>query len=157
MEEEKQSRFPWPFAVGAVVVLLLAGVVYLISRSAGPSGSAAEQRLAFGPAEQAYAIHVHFIKPEMARAANFLNQEFTSVTGEISNDGVQTIRALEVTIEFHDPFNQLILRETRRLVGAGAPPLLGGQRRAFQVTFDNIPVEWDQKYPSIKVTGLIIE
>lgn len=139
------------------MVVLLAGVVYLVSRSTGPSGPAALQRLPFGSAEKAYAGHLHFINPDMSRAANFLNQEFTYVNGEISNDGVQTIRGLEITLEFHDPFNQVVLRETNRVIGSASTPLLGGQRRPFQVTLEHVPAEWDQRYPSIKVTGLVIE
>ncbi len=38
----------------------------------------------------------------MARAKNLLNQEFTYLGGTISNDGAQNIKAMEVTIEFHD-------------------------------------------------------
>jgi len=79
------------------------------------------------------------------------------VAGTISNDGARTLAGLAITLEFHDPFNQVILRETQRVIGPAAQPLRGGGRRAFQITFEHIPSEWNQQYPSIRVTGLIFE
>ena len=108
-------------------------------------------------AEQTYAERIHFLNVQMARATNFLNQEFTYVAGTISNDGTRTLRALEVTLEFHDPMNQVVLRETQRLIGRSEQPLDGGQRRNFQITLDHVPATWDQQYPSIRASGLILE
>ncbi len=77
-----------------------------------------------------------------------LNQEFTYVAGTISNDGDRTLRGLEVSVEFRDPFDQVILREKpERLIGSGDAPLSGGQRRDFQVTLEHVPVEWNRQYP----------
>jgi hypothetical protein len=157
IEQREKSQFPLILAVGALVVLLLAGGVVMLSRWSKPTGRAAQQALPFGAEEQAYAVHIHFLNPEMSRSANYLNQEFTYVSGEISNDGARTIRALDVTLEFHDPFHQVVLRETERLIPPKGAPLLGGQGRSFQLTFEHIPVEWDQRFPSIRVTGLVVE
>ena len=157
MEEQEQSRFPYTLAAGVIVVLLLVGGVYLVTRFSHPAGPAAEQRLPFGADEQAYAGHVHFLNLRLSQATNYLNQEFTYVNGEIANDGAQTIRALEITLEFHDPFGQVILRENQRLIAPDAKPLYGGLHRQFQVTLEHIPVEWNHQFPNIRVTGLILE
>jgi hypothetical protein len=157
IEQREKSQFPLILAVEVLVVLLLAGSVVKLSRWSKHAGSAAQKVLPFGAEEQAYAVHIHFLNPEMSRAANYLNQEFTYVSGEVSNDGARTIRALDVTLEFHDPFRQVVLRETERLIPPKGAPLLGGQRRSFQLTFEHIPVEWDQRFPSIRVTGLVVE
>jgi hypothetical protein len=141
-QREQRSQFPIAFAAGAVVVLLLLGGVILLSRGSHP--------------EQAYAEHIHFKDIQMAKANNFLNQEFTYIAGTLWNDGAHTIRALEVTLEFHDPFNQVILRETESVVGPKDAALPGGQRRDFQITLEHVPVEWNQQYPSIRVTGLTL-
>jgi hypothetical protein len=155
-DKEQRSQFPVAFAAGAVVVLLVLGGVVLLSRGSHPAGPGAAVKLPFGPAEQAYAEHVHFRNIQMAKANNFLNQEFTYVAGTVSNDGARTLRALEVTVEFRDPFNQVILRETEQLVSPKGQPLGGGQRRDFQITLEHVPVEWNQQYPSIRVTGLML-
>ena len=155
-EREEKSAFPVAFGIGIVVVILLvAGFVLAtrLSRSKAP----AAQPLPFGPAEQAAAERIHFLDPQMAQASNYLNQTITYVAGTISNDGVATVREVEVAIEFHDPFNQVFLRETRRLLGPNAKPIGGGARRDFEVTLDYVPAEWNQQYPSIRITGLQLE
>ncbi len=116
-QREQRSQFPIAFAAGAVIVLLLLGGVILLSRGSHPNGAGAAAKLPFGPTEQAYAEHIHFKDIQMAKANNFLNQEFTYIAGTLWNDGARTIRALDVTLEFHDPFNQVILRENESLIG----------------------------------------
>jgi hypothetical protein len=157
VEEQEQSRFPYSLAAGVFVVLLLVGGVFVITRFSRPAHPASEQRLPFGAEEQAYAGHIHLLNLKLSQATNFLNQEFTYVNGEIANDGARAIRALEITLEFHDPFGQLILRENQRVVAPNATPLLGGQHREFQVTLEHIPVEWNHQFPNIRVTGLVLE
>ena len=155
-QREQRSQFPIAFGAGAVVVLLLLGGVILLSRGSHHNGAGAAAKLPFGPTEQAYAEHIHFKDIQMAKANNFLNQEFTYIAGTLWNDGARTIRAIDVTLEFHDPFNQVILRETEPLVGPKDAALPGGQRRDFQITLEHVPVEWNQQYPSIRVTGLTL-
>jgi hypothetical protein len=153
----ERSRFLVALVAGAAIVVLLGAGLMLLTHSLQPRGPAAAGKLPFGAEEQAYAEQIHFQDIEMSRATNFLNQEFTYVTGTISNDGARTLAGLEITLEFHDPFNQVILRESQRAIGPAARPLAGGGRRAFQVTFEHIPSEWNQQYPSIRITGLAFE
>ena len=155
-QREQRSQFPIAFGAGAVVVLLMLGGVILLSRGSHHNGAGAAAKLPFGPTEQAYAEHIHFKDIQMAKANNFLNQEFTYIAGTLWNDGARTIRAIDVTLEFHDPFNQVILRETEPLIGPKDAALPGGQRRDFQITLEHVPVEWNQQYPSIRVTGLTL-
>jgi hypothetical protein len=156
-DREAGSRLPVALAAGAGVVLLLFGGLMLVSRALRTHGPAAAEMLPFGAAEQAYVQRVHFTNMQMARATNFLNQEFTYIAGTISNDGTRTLRRLEVTLEFHDPMKQVVLRETQLLITSPARPLDGGQRRDFQVTLEHIPLTWDQQYPSIRVSGVVLE
>jgi len=137
-QREQRSQFPIAFAAGAVVVLLLLGGLILLSRGSHPNGAGAAAKLPFGSTEQAYAEHVHFKDIQMAKANNFLNQEFTYIAGTLWNDGARTIRALDVTLEFHDPFNQVILRENESLIGPKDAALPGGQRRDFQITLEHV-------------------
>lgn len=155
-EREEKSGFPVAFAIGIAVVLALVGGLILATRMTRSKAPAA-QPLPFGPAEQAAAARIHFLEPQMAQASNYLNQQVTYVAGTISNDGVATIREVEVAFEFHDPFDQVILRETRRLLGPGARPIGGGGRRDFQVTLDYVPTQWNQQYPAMRITGLQLE
>jgi hypothetical protein len=154
-QREEKSAFPVAFGIGIVVVLLLVGGVILATRFTR-SKAPAVQPLPFGATEQAAAARIHFTDLQMARASNYLNQEVTYVAGTISNDGVATIREVEVAFEFHDPFDQVILRESRRLLGPGAKPLAGGQRADFQVSLDYVPAEWNHQYPTIRILGVAL-
>ena len=157
-EREERSRFPAEFVAGAVIVLLLGAGLLLLIRATRPHGPAAAEKLPFGPVEQAYAQRIHFSGLQLLESSNLLNQPFTYVTGTMSNDGGRTVAGLEVTVEFHDPFNQVILRDSQRVIGATAQPLGGGQSRDFQVTLlEKVPSEWNQQYPSIRITGLILQ
>jgi hypothetical protein len=155
---ESPSRMP-AFLVGIVVVALLGallGVAMHYSRA--PGGTAvADTHLPFGPAEQKAAEHIHFHDIALSEATNMLNQNFTYVNGAVSDDGVDTVKEVEVTIEFKNSLSQVGLRETRKLLGPGAAPLMGGDHRDFSVTLEAVPSDWNHEYPSIRVTGLQLE
>jgi hypothetical protein len=154
----ERRRFPIAFLAGAIVVALMFGGFYLLTRILGSRDSAAAVRLPFGPAEQAYAERIHFNDLHMSRSTNMIRQEFTYVTGIMSNDGDRTIRAMEVTVEFRDALNQIILRDSQFVIAPnGDPPLNAGLSREFQITLEHVPAEWNQEYPSIRVTGLLLQ
>ena len=75
----------------------------------------------------------------MSRAANFLNQEVTYVFCTVENGGNRKVQQIEITVEFHDPFNQVILRDKQRLFLPTAPPFLPGQQRDVQIPYEHIP------------------
>jgi hypothetical protein len=153
-----RSRVPLTFAIGLAIVFLVAGGVVLLSRATQPKQIAAAQKLPYGPAEQAYAPQIQFQNLRLAQSSNLLNQQFTYVAGTLINKGPRTIRALEVVVEFHDPFKQVVLRDDNRLIEMTDPPLGAGKQQDFQITVEQgVPSEWNQQYPSIRVTGLVLE
>lgn len=159
MLEQPETRrgFGTALIVGAALMAMaLLGVFWFVQRQASQA-SRGEQPLPFGPAEQPYAERIHFLDLKMSRATNFLSQEFTFLYGVISNDGNRTIRQMEITVEFRDQFDQVVLREVQRVLGAKAEPLNGGFRRDFELTFEHIPDDWNRQYPTIRVTGLVLE
>jgi hypothetical protein len=154
----ERRRFPAAFLAGAIVVALLFGGFYLLTRIFGSHGPATAVKLPFDAAEQAYAERIHLADLHMARSTNMIKQEFTYVTGTMSNDGVQTIAAMEVTVEFRDGLNQVILRDSQFVIAPNSdPPLNAGLSREFQITLEHVPAEWNQEYPSIRVTGLVLQ
>ena len=158
MESDDKKRLLVSFLAGLAIVLLVGGgIVYFLSRTKPSGGSAAEQPLPFGTAEQAYAVHIHFLNPQMSRLANFLNQEVTYISGTIANDGARDVREIEVTLEFHDPFNQVVLRDKQRLFSQYDAPLPAGQQRDFQVGYEHISAQWNNVYPTIRITGLDLD
>jgi hypothetical protein len=154
--QREPRQFPVAFAAGAVVVLILAGVAVLLSRTIRTTTATAES-LPFGAQEAAYAPQIHFQDIQMARSSNMLKQEFTYVAGTLSNDGDRTVGGLEATFEFHDPFNQVILRETRQVIAPKTQSLAKGAQQPFQIVVEHVPPEWNQQPPTINVTGLILQ
>jgi hypothetical protein len=159
LEEEKQEGrgFGLALGAGAVILALILGGVYLLSQRGSTETARALEPLPYGATEQAYAEHIHFVDLRMSRAANYLNQEFTFLYCTMSNAGNKTIRQMEVTVEFRDVLNQVVLRHTQRVLGPDAPQVNGGFRRDLEFTFEHIPSEWNYQNPTLRVTGLLLE
>jgi hypothetical protein len=156
MDDEK-SRAPMVLLVGVAAALVLIGVIYIAGRLTPAPAKVVEQPLPMGSTEEAYVQNIQFLEPKVARAANFLNQEVTFVFGTVLNNGPQGIRQIEVTLEFHDVFNQVVLRDKQRLFGPTAVPLAPNQRRDFQLGYETLPIQWNQAYPTIRITGLQLQ
>lgn len=138
-------------------MLLLLGGVFLLTRHTGVSRSPSKPHLPMTATERAYASQIRFSNLQMSRASNFLNQEVTFLFGAVANDGARAVREVEVTVEFHDIFNQVVLRDPRRVLGPRAAPLAAGQRREFQFGFEHVPADWNRQVPSLRITRLLLE
>jgi hypothetical protein len=156
-DQETRRRSPLVLMIGAAAMLVLIGVLYWASRYAPAPLSPPEIPLAMGPAENEYISHIEFLAPQMARATNFLNQEVTFAFGAVKNNGPRPIRQIEVTLEFHDVFKQVVLRDKERLFSPDAIPLDSYHMRDFQITYEKLPAQWDQAYPTVRVTGLALQ
>lgn len=157
-QRDEGPRVPAAFIAGLIVVFIVTACAVAISRYMhSREAAAAAVKLPFGPAEEAYASNLHFDNIQMARATNLLNQEFTYVAGTMTNAGTQRVLALEVTMEFRDPFNQVVLRDAEQLITRKDQPFDPGQHRDFQVTLEHIPVEWNRQNPTFRVTGLLLQ
>ena len=157
MAETKKREMPVAFLIGLVIVALLVGGAVVWSRHSAATESAAPPPLPMGAAEQAYAAQITFTRPPttpMSRATNFLNQEVTYIFGTVENDGPRTINQIQVTLEFHDIFGQVVLRDSQRLFPELAGPLGPGQKYDFQLSYEHLPEQWDVQYPTMRITGL---
>ncbi len=151
----KVSPLTISLSLAVVVVILLSFWFLFESRqsrktSAG-QGSAASRMSA---AEQAYVLKLEIGKVEMSRAENFLHQEVTTLSGELYNAGSQPILGLSLTTEFVDDMNQIVLRETRLVLGSPKSALGPGERRPFEISFENVPESWNRQTPAVRVSQL---
>ncbi len=156
MSESQSRGFPLALLAGAGVILLLLGAFFLLSRGSRAPAPAASTALPFGEAERAYAAQIKIADLQMSRAANMLNQEVTYLVGKVQNTGKRKARQIEVTVEYRDLINQLVLREKQSLLARSAP-LVPGEQREFQLNFENVPNSWNRQYPAIRITGLQLE
>jgi hypothetical protein len=154
--QESNRRSPIVLIIGAAALLVLAGVLYWASRYAPAPVQRPEIPLAMGPAESEFVSHIEFLEPQVARATNFLNQEVTFVFGTVKNNGPRAIRQIEVTMEFHDVFGQVVLRDKNRLFSEEAIPLESYHTRDFQITYETLPAQWNQAYPELRIDGLAL-
>ena len=148
---------PTVLIIGAVAMVLLISALYWASRYAPAPVKPPELPLTMGTADQEYVPRIAFQEPQVARATNFLNQEVTFVFGTVKNNGPRPIRQLEVTLEFHDVFQQVVLRDKERLFSRDAIPLEAYHTRDFQITYETLPAQWDQAYPTLRITGLALQ
>jgi hypothetical protein len=155
--QETRRGMPVILLVGALAVIVIGGLVYWAGRYAPAPIKPPEIPLTMGPAENDYVSHIEFLEPQVARATNFLNQEATFVFGTVKNNGPRPIRQIEVTMEFHDVFKQVVLRDKERLFDADAIPLESYHMRDFQITYERMPAQWDQAYPTVHITGLNLQ
>jgi len=162
MAEKEKSQAPVAFVAGLVVMGLILASAYFLTRPAQVQQGvgAAGQHLPLGPAERSYAERIHISDIRMSQAVNMLQQEFTYVNGVLANDGTRVIRDIELTVEFLDQFNQVVLRDTQRPFGTAlraGEPLPAGQRREFQLMVEHVPADWNRNYPAVRVSGLVLE
>jgi hypothetical protein len=106
------------------------------------------------PAEQEYAQNVRVANIVLSRAENFLHQEVTVVNGEIYNAGSEPVSGLLLTTTYSDEMNQIVLKETRAVLGSPEQPLAPGERRTFEISFEHVPNSWNMQQPAVVVAYL---
>jgi hypothetical protein len=157
-EPKPGARFPWLALV--VVVLIAAGGLYFYFSAGNEQhpavSSSAQPHLSFGPPEQAYAPNVRVENLALSKNENFLNQEVTTLSGEVANAGGTGVRDVEITVEFFDELHQIVLRETRALFTSSTGPIAPRERREFEISFEHIPTSWNTEAPTVRVTGLLL-
>jgi hypothetical protein len=140
--------------MGAATILI--ALVFVMWPSSGRrSPSIRVSHLPFGAPEQAYAPNLHIENLALSRAENFLNQEVTTVAGEITNTGNRPVSDVEITLEFADEMGEIVLRESRSVFTPQAPPLAPGATRNFEISFEHIPSSWNIQEPAVRVSGIL--
>lgn len=99
--------------------------------------------------QKAYFRQLEFTDLHMSAAQNFLGDSVTYLDARVKNAGTKTVRRLDLDLTFVDMLSQVILRERAHPVSERAPPLKPGESRAFRVTFEHIPADWNQAAPTM--------
>jgi hypothetical protein len=136
--------------VAIILAVILAAAIWMLHT--GSAGSQA--RAATTVEERAYLQRVAISDVKVSAATNFLGDMVTYVDAKLANTGTKPVRRLDVQLEFSDMLNQVVLRETAHPITPGVPPLKPGESRAFRVTLEKMPAEWNQAAPAITAVGL---
>lgn len=156
-EELKRRIAPATIIVGIVALLAVGGAIWFLVApmftNQGAGGPAAANAT-MSSAELDYAKKLQLGNIALSRAENFLHQEVTTVNGEVYNGGSEAVAGLRVTLEFADDMNQVVLRETRGVLGTPEQPLSPGEHRAFEISFEHVPPTWNMQQPAVRIAFL---
>jgi hypothetical protein len=143
--------------LAAIVVFVIAASLWFLFKPT-PAPQPGTLQLVVTPrmsdSEKDYAQNLRVENIAMSRAENFLHQEVTVLNAEVVNAGPQAIAALELSVEFSDEMNQVVLREARGVFGTPPAALVPGERRSFEISFDHVPPSWNMQLPAVSVTTL---
>lgn len=139
-----------------VMILAVAGGGFWYFLLRGPADS--QQVGALSPEAKAYAVNLGLSDVEMKAAESYMKNTLVEIVGKITNKGDRTLRVVEITCRFFDPYGQLVLRErvpiVKRGSGSGMKP---GETRSFRLPFDNIPASWNQTLPQLVIARIDFE
>lgn len=143
--------------LAAIVMLVIAASLWFLFKPT-PTPQQDTLQLVVTPkmsdSEKDYTKYLRVENVAMSRAENFLHQEVTTLNAEVVNAGSQAIAALELSVEFSDEMNQVVLREARAVLGTPPAALAAGERRAFEISFDHVPASWNMQQPAVRVSSL---
>jgi hypothetical protein len=143
--------------IGAVTLIAISASLWFVLKSPEPQSIPTAQaaiHAQMNPAEQAYLKTIRIENIALSRAENFLHQEVTILNADAVNSGSQTVQALAVTVEFSDDMHQVVLRETRGVLGTPPTVIPPGQTRNFEISFDRVPSRWNMQQPAVQVSYL---
>lgn len=134
-------------------ILAVTAMLWALAGCAGPgAGTAASPEEA-----KAYVKNLGLSEVNMEAKESFGGQQLVEITGKISNKGGKSLRKVELTCVFHDPYNQVVLREVVPIVRADRGGLKQGETKPFRLPFDTIPNSWNQAMPGMVIAGVVFE
>ena len=145
--------------VAIAVVVVIAGMVALIMR--------AKPKPVVGPPP--YAANLKFSDLKLSQAQNFVGATVTYVDGTVSNTGDKTVAHVSVRVTFRDLYNQVaqieevslkVLRTTGPYpdtADLSLAPLAPGESKPFRLIFEHVSEQWNQAYPELQVTGVVVK
>jgi flagellar basal body-associated protein FliL len=134
--------------VGAVMLAVTA-VGVLMWHSHGAAQLSSSPGVLPTEEQKAYLPRLEFSDAHMSAAENFLGATVTYLDAKVTNKGGRTLNRLDVDLTFVDTLNQVVLRERVHPVTPRTAPLPPGESRVFHITFEHMPVDWNQAAPAM--------
>jgi hypothetical protein len=148
---EKRPTTLYILVAAGVLAVIVAGAILLTRRDTSEKATAA----ALTEEEKAYLAQIAVTDVKMSAAENFLGHTVTYLDAVVINKGSRAVKRIELQLDFYDTLYQVVLRESAHPVTARTPPLKPGETRPFQVTFEHMPMDWNQGPP--RITPVAVE
>lgn len=160
--EQAPRRGVWIAVVAALVVVLAAGAL-LLRDHAGPAAHNAAASVNRLLPIDSYATHLALSALAMSQSSSLSGGTSTFIDGRVKNAGDRTITGITVQVPFGNdeglsaqvetvPMTLIRMHEpyidTQPL---SAAPLKAGDEREFRLIFENIPANWNQQLPEIRI------
>lgn len=156
---ETGERSWLPLAIAATVVVVIAGVLFLVLEHGRPTATVTPISAAADP----YAASLPISHLAMSESGNLVGGKVTYLDGQISNLGVRTVTGVSVQVLFSDAAHEVTQNETLPLKlirmrqpyvdlePVSAAPLKPGDKHDFRLIFDVVSPDWDGAYPEVRV------
>lgn len=135
--------------VAGVLAAGVAAYIFFAHSAPSPQSLPEGQRTSLTEEHKAYLPALELTDVRMSAAENFLGTSVTYLDARVTNKGTRLVRHLDLQLEFVDMLHQVVLRETAHPITDRTSPLKPGETRAFQVTFEHMPMDWNQAPPRI--------
>src|SRR5258708_5808654 len=130
-DPDPKKQLPIIPILGFLVLVAIAPVLWIALR--------VPEAVKMSPEEQAYGKSIRIENIALSRAENFLHQEVTILDADAVNAGHRSVAGLALTVEFFDDMHQVVLPETRDVLGTPPAVFAPGQNRSFSLSFQPTP------------------
>ena len=93
----------------------------------------------------------------MTAAEAFNGTKLVEIKGTIGNQGPRSLKQVEITCVFYDPYNQIVLRNRQPIVRAATGGLKPGETKPFRLAFDDLAESWNQALPQVIIASIDFE
>jgi hypothetical protein len=157
-EKEPDSNLR-PILLGVALVLVVVGVIALLTRGTPRSTTPPHP----------YAANLKLSDLKMSAAENFVGASVTYIDGTVTNTGDKTVSHAAVHVAFRNSLGEVAQAEDVPLhvlqtsgpypdaVDLSLSPLAPGQGKLFRLTFEHISSDWNQAYPDLQVTDVLVK
>ena len=141
------------------IVLVIIGVVALVGGTAGwflyQQGPAETPEPELTEEARSYLPNLPLSQDTgMEAAEDALGQTLLEITGSVTNNGDRTCESVQVNVVFRDPVGNEVGRQRSSIVNSRTGSLAPGETQAFRMAFDNVPLEWNQVFPSLFISQI---
>jgi hypothetical protein len=157
-QPQAQERNWTPFVIGLVAVVVVVGIIVVLTRNTGGTGSQPNP----------YAAKLQISNVKLSAAENYVGGTVTYLDVNIANTGDQALTGADMKLVLKNSMDQVVQTETiplhvlvenqmggyPDLVDLGRSPIGPGQSKTVRMTLEHISADWNQSYPEMQLVNL---